>query len=96
MEVEIRFCMNSDIIDCPEEIIPDLMVYQKDFFNWLYDERINHRYWVSNNGIKYVCYRSEAFSEWLNEFVLMNSEKKAEVIKSHVPIVIRECPVLHF
>ena len=41
--------------------------------------------WYYKNGEKFgCCYRSEAFVEWLNKFILFDSIDKVEVIETNV------------
>ncbi|ACL21998.1 hypothetical protein Dhaf_3985 [Desulfitobacterium hafniense DCB-2] len=85
MKIVIQFCVDADIIDCPVDISDSLIEYRNKFIDWLYDKQNNHSYWIYKNGEKYGCsYRSEAFVEWLNKFVLSNSLVKAKVLESNV------------
>jgi hypothetical protein len=85
MEAVIQFGMDADIIDCPVDILNNLTEYRNKFIDWLYDKQNHHSYWVYKNGEQYgCCYRSEAFVEWLNYFVLPNSIIKAKVLESNI------------
>lgn len=97
MKIIAQFSFDMDIICCPDYIVNDLETYKENFYVWLYDKKNNHPYWLQKNGKKYSClYRSQAFVDWLNEFILQNSKEKAtvveecidsngEVIKIHLP-----------
>ena len=81
MRVLVEFCIDADMIECPDFIVKDLESYQGEFSKWLCNEENDHNYWVYKNGEKYGCnYRSEAFVEWLNTFVLNTCAEKARVI----------------
>ena len=85
MKVVVTFGVNADIIDCPDDIVDNLIEYKGRFINWLFDKQTNHSYWRYKNGEKFgCCYRSEAFAEWLNSFVLNNSLIKVKVLESSV------------
>lgn len=85
MQMMIEFDVNADIIDVPQFVIDDRELYQRRFLKWLYDESIRHKYWVTfSDGTKGVCYRSDAFIEWLNKKVLKAGQQKALLITTEV------------
>ena len=85
MRVLVKFCVDADIIECQDSIVSDLKVYQHRFKEWLYDKNNDHSYWMYVDGEKYGCsYRSEAFVEWLNIFVLDKNEVKAKVLEQSI------------
>lgn len=85
MKVLVEFCLDMDIIECPDWIVEELPTYQIRFQEWLFNKENNHSYWMYKNGEKNGCrYRSKAFVEWLNEFVLHDYEEKASVIEECV------------
>lgn len=85
MKIVVDFGCDADIIDCPEQIIDDLDNLRNRFIDWLFDEKNDHSYWMYENGEKHgCCYRSEAFIEWLNKYILTDSEYKVELIESAV------------
>lgn len=85
MRILVQFCVNADIIECPAFILNDLKSYQNEFTEWLYDKTNDHAYWMYKDGEKYGCsYRSEAFVEWLNKFILDKHEEKAKVVEQSV------------
>jgi hypothetical protein len=97
MEIVVRFCIDADIIDCPVDILNNLTEYRKQFIDWLFDKENNHSYWIYKNGKQYgCCYRSEAFVEWLNNFVLPNSVIKAKVLESKVVSWDKNLPTVFF
>jgi hypothetical protein len=72
---------NADVIDIPEHILANIENVQNLFFKWLFDKSNDHNYWVYENGKKKYCsYRSEAFVEWLNDYLLKDSMEKAYLI----------------
>ncbi|ADD03142.1 conserved hypothetical protein [Thermoanaerobacter italicus Ab9] len=97
MKVVIQFCIDADIIDCPEHVIDRLTYYQNEFIDWLFDKKNDHPYWVIENGKKILCcYRSEAFVEWLNRFVLKDSPQKAAVVEKEITTWDENLPLIFF
>lgn len=97
MKVVLEFCINADIIECPNNIIKDIKKHQLDFFNWLFDENNDHSYWMYENGKKEgCCYRSDAFVEYLNTFVLSESKEKAVIIEQETNDYSKDVPCLNF
>ncbi len=97
MKVVLEFCINSDIIECPNNIIKDIKKYQLDFFDWLFDENNDHSYWTYEDGKKEgCCYRSDAFVEYLNTFVLSESDEKAVIIEQETNDYPKDVPCLNF
>ena len=87
MKMMLEFDINADIIDVPQFVIDDRELYRIRFLKWLYDKSIHHKYWVTfSNGTKGVCFRSDAFVEWLNKKVLKNSVEKAKICLVEVNI----------
>ena len=87
----IEFDFDADVIDVPESIVNNREIYRKRFLKWLHNSGTNHRYWVTQknrSGIEFVglCYRADAFVEWLNKKILDNNIEKATIIQSHVAI----------
>jgi hypothetical protein len=82
VKVVVEFDCDADIIDCPDNIIDNLIDYSDLFLKWLFDKNNNHSYWMYEDGNKYGgSYRSEAFVEWLNIFILGDLEDKAKVLE---------------
>lgn len=91
MKLLVEFDVDADIIDVPEFIVNDRNLYRKRFWKWLSNKGIKHRYWVkgrdaSGNEFIGLCYRSDAFVEWLNKKVLKNGTRQAVILESHVNI----------
>lgn len=85
MKVLVKFCVDADIIECPNHIVSDLEEYQHRFTEWLYDKNNDHSYWMYVDGEKYGCsYRAEAFVEWLNTFILNSNQDKAKVLEQSI------------
>ena len=41
-----------------------------EFFKWMFDKTNDHKYWVIEDGQKKYCsYATEAFGDWLNQFI---------------------------
>lgn len=69
---------DADVIDIPESVWEEIENIKATFFKWLFNKKINHKYWVTIDGEKKYCsYRAEAFVYWLNNFYLLNNNKKA-------------------
>lgn len=82
VKIRVDFSTDADIIECPKWIVPELESYQANFLEWLFDKKNNHAYWVYKNGEKYACrYRSQAFVEWINMFVLQDNLEKSSVLE---------------
>jgi hypothetical protein len=97
MKVIIDFYEDADIIECPENIVGSLMDYREKFLEWLFDKQNEHSYWYYKNGEKFgCCYRSEAFVEWLNKFILFDSLDKVEVIETNVTELDKSLPFVSF
>ena len=82
----VEFDVSADIIDVPEAVVKNREQLQSDFLKWLYDRNNHHRYWTKLGGHWGVCYRSDAFVEWLNLTVLDKSEEKAVIVQEYVSI----------
>lgn len=97
MKVVLKFCINADIIECLDDIIKNLEKYQLNFFDWLFDENINHSYWMYEDGKKEgCCYRSDAFVEWLNSFILAKSDEKAIIVEEKINNYPKDAQCLYF
>lgn len=96
MKLVLAFDYDVDIIECPYFIVEDLKKYQLMFDKWLYDKTNNHNYWFYKNGEKYgVCYRSDAFVEWLNTIILKTSTEKAVILVAHTNNYDKNLPLLN-
>ncbi len=83
MEVSVVYndCNYMDIIWVPDSI-QNLVRIQNEFFKWMFDKENNHKYWVNINNQKMYCsYGTEAFIEYLNEFLLKDSIEKAKILE---------------
>lgn len=85
MDLYVEFSMYGDLISIPDEIFNDIGSHQNDFTKWIYDKTIDHKYWFIIKGEKKgVCYRADAFIEWLNMTILAKSDEKAVIIKEYI------------
>ncbi len=72
-----------DIIEIPYNII-ELEKIQSDFFKWIFDKNIEHKYWIIENGEKKYCsYGTDAFIYWLNNTILKDSIENAYILKNN-------------
>ncbi len=90
MKLLVEFDVDADIIDVPQYVIDNREHYQEQFLQWLSDPSVKHPYWhthtcADGSEIVGLCYRSDAFVEWLNE-ALGQAGEKAIVLESQVPI----------
>jgi len=93
----IRFDADADIIDIPQFVIAIAESYQTQFLEWLCNKDNHHAYWHYINGEKWgLCYRSDAFVEWLNAFHLATSSEKAKTMETYVNEWDVNLPVLYF
>ena len=86
MLINIVFDYYVDIINVPDNIGVNIRKYQNKCDQWLFDELNDHEFWEKDSsGEKLgvgIC--SEAFVYWLNNFVLMNSKEKANIVKKNI------------
>jgi len=95
--VKVQFDIDSDLIDCSNDIYDNIEKYQTEFFKWLFDKNNEHKYWICKNGKKFgCCYRSDAFVEWLNKFVINDNTKKAKVVESYISIISKCDKIIYF
>ncbi len=86
----IEFDLDADIIDVPEYVIENRNRYRNQFYKWLSDPKVKHKYWekIQNRDGTYFIglrFRSEAFAEWLNR-KLRKTGESATIVQRHVPI----------
>lgn len=90
MNLLVVFDVDADIIDVPQYVIDDRARYQKQFYKWLSDPSVKHKYWrtfqTADGGKELcLCYRSDAFVDWLNK-KLRRAGDRATVLHTHVSI----------
>ena len=89
MKMVVEFDVGADIIDVPQSVIDAREHLRTKFLKWLFDEKTKHKYWkemTDSRGRKFrgVCYRSDAFVEWLNKKILAETEETAVILSSCV------------
>lgn len=84
MRMFVEFDINADIIDVPQQVIDNREQLKRQFIKWLLNPDIKKKYTVTIKGTRGLCYRSEAFVEFLNKKVLQNSKQKAVIIQQEV------------
>ncbi|MBO4863522.1 MAG: hypothetical protein J5517_04110 [Eubacterium sp.] len=70
----------ADIIYLPDLgfSIDDL---KEDFFKWMFNKNIDHKYWIIVDGEKKACkYGVDAFIDWFNNTYLPDNKDKAYII----------------
>lgn len=101
MKLLIMFDIDADIIDVPAYVLENRELLRKKFLKWLTNKSTKHEYWVyhkQSNGQAFrgLCYRGDAFVEWLNRTVIKNNEEKASVYKEYVSIEqYKEIPAIY-
>lgn len=90
MKMLIEFDIDADIIDVPESVIEHRDRYRNQFYKWLSDPKVKHKYWQkvpNQDGTHYMGlrFRSDAFVEWLNR-KLRKTGECATILQTHVPI----------
>jgi len=91
MKMLIEFDVDADIIDVPESVIAHKDSLRSKFWRWLSDKSIKHKYWKKvqcSDGTVFhgLCFRSDAFVEWLNKKILKESDEKATILEECVSI----------
>ena len=75
--------INCFYVYIPKTIL-DIEELQNNFFRWLFDKKNDHQYWVIVNGEKKMCkYGTQAFIEWINNTILLESIEKSYIIKEN-------------
>jgi hypothetical protein len=82
----VEFDINADIIDVPQTVIDSRELLRRQFIKWLYSPGVKKKHTKTINGNSGLCFRSEAFVEFLNKKVLQNSVQKAVIIQQEVPV----------
>ena len=82
----VEFEISADIIDVPQTVIDDRRQLSRIFLKWLFSPEVKHRYYKTIHGHTGVCFRSDAFVEWLNKKILKESQQKAFVVQQYVSI----------
>lgn len=74
----------------------DIKKYVSKFDKWIYNKSNDHPYWIYKEGKKYaVSFDSDAFINWLNEFVLIDCDKAFIVERNKINYDIN-MPTLYF
>ncbi|MBU5333900.1 hypothetical protein [Anaerocolumna aminovalerica] len=85
----LQWTYYADIISVPDKIADNLVYYQMEFDKWISNKNNNHNYWLisyPNEGevIEGLCFDSNAFINWLNEFVIKNNNQKATFVVKEI------------
>ena len=89
MKMVVEFDIGADIIDVPQSVIDNRERLRTRFLKWLFDKNTKHKYWVemkdsTGTKLRGVCYRSNAFVEWLNKKVLSKTGESAVVLAENI------------
>lgn len=86
----LKFTYHGELVECPDYISNHLDKYQLDFDKWLSAEDSNHNYWVVDfndpNSSMGLCFGSDAFVDWLNEYVIDQKTKKAVILERDIEV----------
>ena len=101
MKLIVQFDIDADIINVPEFIIEQKEKFKDLFLDWIYNENVNHNYWVeftdsNGNMQRGLQYRSDAFVKWLNDNIIENMSDKASIVAECVSEWSDDAPVLQF
>lgn len=78
-------CDTADLVEVPQSVVDNLELYRRRFMKWIYDDSIKHKYWIKDSdGNKRLCYRTNAFVEWLNKKVITANEQPAVILAETV------------
>lgn len=84
-KIVVEMTYDADIIEVPDEVEKKLKQIQNKFDEWIHDKETDHKYWHYKDGKKYCPeFRGDAFVEYLNKVILINSEEKAKVVEMYV------------
>lgn len=84
-----------DIVNIPDEVAENLDEVVSEFYKWMFDKTNNHKYWViEENKKKYCSYTTEAFIDWINEFI--TKEEKATIIAISSRQIDETLPIIFF
>ena len=87
------------LLSVPPHIAAHAHDYQMQFDKWLFSPDSDHDYRQIDpaDGEVVYCYDgAEAFTAWLNEFVLRDSAAKARILPSSAPDSAANLPTLYF
>lgn len=86
-KIVVEMTYNADVIEVPDEIEKNIKKVQRQFDKWIHDKTTEHKYWLYRDGKKDCpCFRGDAFVEYLNEVVLVDSDEKATLLESEVQV----------
>lgn len=90
MQLLVEFDLDADIIDVPQFVVENRNRYRNQFYKWLSDPKVKHKYWEkiqNRDGTHFIGlrFRSEAFVEWLNRKIRKTGDC-ATIVQCHVPI----------
>lgn len=84
MIIQVNFGpYDTEYFSCSTRVGRKISKLQLEFFDWLYDKEIDHRFWIYQNGEKIaVNYRSNAFIYWLNHHRFKKGIAKARQVNT--------------
>ncbi|MCM3750284.1 hypothetical protein M3223_23385 [Paenibacillus pasadenensis] len=79
--IEVDFAQFQQYIECENVICENIKELREEFLTWLYDRKVDHKYWTFKDGIKYALhYDANALVEWLNTIKYSERENKAMLL----------------
>lgn len=97
MKLLIEFDTSADIVEVPQFVIDQKDSLRRKFLNWLYDKNSRHKYRIqAADGSIVMCYRSDAFVEWLNKKVIKDRGEKARILEERIWDYPEDLPSIFF
>lgn len=82
-EIILYWGIDADLILVPNFIAEQLIIYQRKFDKWINDISNKHGYWRKDGeGELALSFNAEVFVNWLNDFVILDENQRAKIIKS--------------
>lgn len=97
MIIQINFDLRKEYILCSVEVGRVIEELANEFDNWIHDRSIDHKYWRYHNGEKFgVCYKGDAFVDWLNNYRFKDNMKKAELVAESSEVISQVEKIIYF
>ena len=97
MLVVVNFTYDKYLVSIPDKTKYKPFKLQNLFDKWLFDEKVDHEYWVYTDGKKdYVSYDIDAFIKWLNENIFADCDDKVKIVEKDISNIPKELERLYF
>jgi len=99
--LRIEFDCDADIINVPPYVIEHKDSFRAKFLKWIRNKNNDphrHKTHTTKTGKKYtvVCYRADAFVEWLNQKIIHDADEKASIIATRIDKYDEDIPAIFF